>query len=262
MNWREIVDLLTWTDLVDIALVAILFYNALLLIRGTRAVQMLLGLLLVVVIYRFSKAADLRTLERIIQSFFLFLPYAVIVLFQDEIRRALANIGRNPLFGRSARHQIETVLDDTVRAATTLAERRVGALVVFERQQGLRNYVENGVRIDARASFELLVNIFAPDTPLHDGAVVVRGDRIAAAACFLPLSSDPDVAREIGSRHRAALGISEQTDAVAIVVSEESGDLALAVNGRLERALDAASLRAALQRSLVVERRRGSVEEQ
>jgi diadenylate cyclase len=251
MSWRELVDLLTWTDLVDIAIVAVLFYNLLLLIRGTRAVQILLGLFAVVAVYQLAKVARLRTLETIIESFFLLLPIAIIVLFQDEIRRALANIGRNPLLVRAHRHRLKTALDLVARAAEALAERKLGALIVLERQEGLRNYSENGIRLDAVVSLELLVNLFTRDTPLHDGAVIVRAGRIAAASCFLPLSSDPNLAREIGSRHRAAIGISEQTDAVAVVVSEETAEISLAVGGRLLRGLDGRALRAALADSLL-----------
>ncbi len=253
MSWRELLELLNWTDLVDIALVAILFYNFLLLIRGTRAVQMLLGLLAVVGVYQVAKLARLRTPETIIENFFLFLPFAAIVLFQDEIRRALANIGRNPLFGRIVRRRVTTVLDEVVEATATLARRKVGALMVFERHEGLRNYIERGIRIDAWVGAELLINLFTPDSPLHDGALIVRGERIAAASCFLPLSSDPDVGRDLGSRHRAALGISEQTDAIAVVVSEETGEVSLAIAGRLVRELDRDRLRAALHRALLGE---------
>jgi diadenylate cyclase len=241
VSWHDLYELLTWTDLVDIALVAILVYNLLLLIRGTRAVQMLLGLLAIVAVYQIAKVVHLRTLETIIENFFLFLPFAIIVLFQDEIRRGLANIGRNPL-GRSAGSRVELALDELARATT-----------VIERRDGLRNFVENGIRLDALVGFDLLLNLFTPDTPLHDGAVIVQGGRLAAAACFLPLSSDPDLAREIGSRHRAALGISEQTDAVAVVVSEETGEVSLAIGGRLERFLDQAALRAALRRLVTSE---------
>jgi diadenylate cyclase len=248
---RELAELLTWNDFVDIAVVTILIYNFLLLIRGTRAVQMLLGLLVVVGVYQTAKLANLRTLETIIESFFLFLPFAIIVLFQDQIRRALAGFGRNPLFRRGMRQRIDPVLNEVVLAATTMAARRIGALVVIERQQGLRNYVENGIRLDAAVSYDLLLNLFTPETPLHDGAVIVQGDRLAAAACFLPLTTDPEVSSALGSRHRAALGISEETDALAIVVSEETGRIAIAVNGRLERDVQPKSLRAALYRHLV-----------
>ena len=248
---RELAELLTWNDFVDIAVVTIVIYNFLLLIRGTRAVQMLLGLLVVVGVYQSAKLARLRTLETIIESFFLFLPFAIIVLFQDQIRRALAGFGRNPLFRRGMRQRIDPVLNEVVLAATTMAARRIGALLVFERQQGLRNYVENGIRLDAAVSYDLLLNLFTPDTPLHDGAVIVQADRLAAAACFLPLTTDPEVSSALGSRHRAALGISEETDALAIVVSEETGRIAIAVDGRLERDVEPKALRAALYRHLV-----------
>ena len=251
MNWRELAELVTWYDLIDIALVTILLYNVLLLIRGTRAVQILMGLLAVVGVYQVAKIARLRTLEAIIESFFLFLPFAVIVLFQDQIRRALANLGRNPLLGRVGKGGVDPAYNEVVLAAATLASRRIGALIVFERREGLRNYVENGIRLDAVVSYDLLVNLFTPETPLHDGAVILQGDRIAAAACFLPLSTDPGLSREMGTRHRAALGISEETDAIAVVVSEETGRISLAVNGRLEQALDSKSLRSALHRRLV-----------
>jgi diadenylate cyclase len=250
VSWRELAELVTWYDAIDIALVTILIYNVLLLIRGTRSVRILVGLLIVALVYQGAKFIGLRTLEAIIESFFLFLPFAVIVLFQDQIRRALANLGRTPLLGRSA-HQVDPAYNEVVLAAATLASRRIGALIVFERREGLRNFVENGIRLDALVSYDLLVNLFTPETPLHDGAVVVQGDRIAAAACFLPLSTDPGLSREMGTRHRAALGISEETDAVAVVVSEETGRISLAVNGRLEQALDSKSLRAALHRRLV-----------
>jgi len=251
MNLRDLAELLTWNDFVDIAVVTVLLYNLLLLIRGTRAVQMLLGLLGVVAVYQVAKIASLRTLQQIIEYFFLFLPFAVIVLFQDQIRRALANLGRAPVFGMANRSRMESTYNEVVLAATTLAARRMGGLIVFERREGLRNYVENGIRLDALVSYDLLLNLFTPDSPLHDGAVIVQNDRLAAAACFLPLTSEPEISVAFGSRHRAALGISEETDAVALVISEESGSMSLAVRGRLERNLDANALRAALRRHLV-----------
>jgi diadenylate cyclase len=256
MTWRSVLELLTWSDLLDVLVVTVLFYNLLQLIRGTRAVQMLTGIFLVAGAYYLSRLLRLRALETIIESVLIFLPFAVIVLFQQEIRRALANFGRNPLLRFGARPKVEAAFSDVALAASTLASRRTGALIVFERREGLRNYVENGIPIDAVVSFDLLLNLFTPDTPLHDGAVVIQGDRIAAAACFLPLTSNPELSKEVGSRHRAALGISEETDAVAVVVSEETGRIALAVGGRLETDLDARSLRARLFHHLVADRTR------
>jgi diadenylate cyclase len=175
------------------------------------------------------------------------------VLFQQEMRRALASFGRNPLWGLVKQQQAETGFADIVLAATTLASRRIGALVVIERLQGLRTYVENGIVLDAVLSFDLLINIFTPDTPLHDGAVIVQEGRIAAAACFLPLSANPSLAKDLGTRHRAALGISEETDAVAVVVSEETGTISVACDGEIVRELDGKSLRNALYKYLITD---------
>lgn len=253
MTVRELLELLTWHDLVDIAVVAILFYNLLLLIRGTRAVQMMTGMFLVAGVYYLARLASLTTLSTIIEKFLIFLPFAIIVLFQHEIRRGLANFGRGPFFGRAGRQKLQAAYNDVVLAATALAARKIGALIVFERREGLRNYVENGIALDALVSFDLLLNIFTPDTPLHDGAVIVQGERAAAAACFLPLTSDPELSNEVGSRHRDALGITEEVDAVAVVVSEETGRMSIAVGGRLERDLDPKRLRTRLHELLVAD---------
>lgn len=251
----EVVDLLTWRDLLDIGLVALLFYNLLLLIRGTRSVQMLVGLLFVAGSYYLARWAGLVAVETLVEKFLIILPFALVVLFAPEIRRALANFGRQPFLGLAGGRRLEPVLQGVVRAATTLAARRTGALVVFERHEGLRNYIENGVAVDALLSFDLLVSLFTPDTPLHDGAVIVQGDRIAAAACFLPITSNPELSKEHGSRHRAALGISEETDSVALVVSEETGEISLAVGGELRRGLDGPGLATELRRFLIAESR-------
>jgi len=253
VSWSGIFELLTWHDFVDILVVAVVIYNLLLLIRGTRAVQVLTGMILMAGVYFVSRLLRLQTLEAIIESFLIFLPFALIVLFQQEIRRALANFGRNPLLRLGGRPKIDASFNDVALAATTLAARKIGALIVFERREGLRNYVENGIALDALVSFDLLLNVFTPETPLHDGAVIVQSDRMAAAACFLPLTTNPELSKEVGSRHRAALGISEETDALAVVVSEESGKISLAVGGKLEHDLDAKALRARLYHYLVVD---------
>jgi diadenylate cyclase len=253
MSIRELFELVTWHDFVDILVVAILFYNLLLLIRGTRAVQMVTGMFLVAGVYYLAQLGKLVTLETIIEKFLIFLPFAVIVLFQHEIRRALANFGRGPYFGRAGSQNLQSAHADVVLAATALASRRFGALIVFERREGLRNYAEAGIQIDALLSYDLLLNIFTPDTPLHDGAVILQGERIAAAACFLPLSTDSELSKEVGSRHRAALGISEETDAIALVVSEETGRLSLAIDGQLESLADGKALRARLHELLAAE---------
>ncbi len=252
MNFGEFFELLTWQDLLDVAIVAIVFYNLLLLIRGTRAVQILVGLAFVAATSYLARWTHLVALETLIQKFLLVLPFALVVLFQPEIRRALAKFGRGPFFGAAPR-RADGLFHDVVLAASTLAERRTGALVVFERKEGLRTYIENGIALDALISFDLLVSVFTPDAPLHDGAIIIQGERIAAASCFLPLTANPELSKEHGSRHRAALGISEETDALALIVSEETGEISLAVGGDLERNLDTAQLASRLDFHLVTD---------
>jgi diadenylate cyclase len=253
MTLLRLLDTLTWRDAADVLMVAIVIYNLLLLIRGTRAVQMLLGIVFVGLVYYAARLAGLPTLQTILESLLIVLPFAIIVLFQQEIRRALANFGRNPLWGLAKQQQVESTFDEIVLAATTLAARHTGALIVIERLQGLRNYVENGILLDAHLSFDLLINIFTPDTPLHDGAVLIQDDRIAAAACFLPLTPNPELSKEFGTRHRAAIGITEETDAVAVVVSEETGIISVAFDGELIRDLDGKSLRNTLYKYLITD---------
>ena len=246
MDIQKFLEILTWRDAVDILAVAVVIYNLLLLIRGTRAVQMLLGIVFVGLVYYAAQLAELPTLQKMLESL-------LIVLFQQEMRRALANFGRNPLWGLTKQQKVVSSFGDIVLAATTLSSRRIGALIVIERLQGLRNYVENGIALDATISYDLLINIFTPDTPLHDGAVIVQDDRIAAAACFLPLTPNPELSKDFGTRHRAALGITEETDAVAVVVSEESGTISVAFDGEMIRDLDGKSLRNALYKYLVTD---------
>ena len=237
---------LRWLDVLDVALVAIVIYNLLLLIRGTRAVQIFLGILFLAAIYYVAGLTGLVTLEALLQSFLIFLPFAVIVLFRQEIRRALASFGRNPLWNLGSQQEVETTLTEIVLAATAMGKKRTGALIVIQRLEGLRNFVENGIVLDAKVSYDLLTTIFTPDTPLHDGAVIVQGDRVGGAACFLPLTFNPELSKEFGTRHRAAIGISQETDAVAVVVSEETGSVSIAIGGEMTRDLDAAGLRTAL----------------
>ena len=253
MTLLRFLEILTWRDAVDVLAVAIIIYNLLLLIRGTRAVQMLLGLFFLGLVYYVAILAELPTLQRILENLLIVLPFAVIVLFQQEIRRALADFGRNPLWGLAKQQKVVASFSEIVLAATTLATRRIGALIVIERLHGLRNYIENGIALDALVSYDLLINLFMPETPLHDGAAILQDDRIAAAGCFLPLTANPELSKEFGTRHRAALGITEETDAVAVVVSEETGVISLAFNGELTRDLDGNSLRNALYRYLVTD---------
>lgn len=253
MSWTDFVELLGWRDLIDILLVAVVVYNLLLLIRGTRAVQVLIGILLVAIVHFAAGLFELVTLQRVIEAFLIVLPFAIVVLFQHEIRRALAQFGRYPLGGLATHSEVESTFDQIALAATTLASRRIGALFVIERLDGLRNYVENGIGIDAEVSYDLLINIFSPDTPLHDGAVIIQKDRIAAAACFLPLTQSAELSKDLGTRHRAAVGISEETDAVAVVVSEETGLVSVAWNGEITRDLESRSLRNTLYQHLVTD---------
>lgn len=254
MDATSLLEMVTWRDLIDIALVAVIFYNLLLLIRGTRAVQVLLGLVFFAGIYWASRVAKLATLETILSGLLIVLPFAVIVLFQHEIRRGLASFGRNPLLTTFSSHQhTETTIHEVVLAASALATRKTGALIVLQRLEGLRNYIENGIRIDSRVSYDLLINIFTPSAPLHDGAVIIYDNRIAAASCFLPVKLDSEISTELGTRHRAALGISGETDALAVVVSEETGGISLGVAGELIRDLDSKALRNHLYRYLITE---------
>jgi diadenylate cyclase len=241
-------------DIADVLLVALLLYNLLLLIRGTRAVQVVIGILVLVLIYYSARFLELAALETTFENFFIILPLAILVLFQHEIRRALANFGRAPLWGLGQRQSLAKSLHDVALAAATLSERRIGALIVFERQEGLRNYVENGIAIDGILSLDLLIALFHHDSPTHDGAVVVQGARIASASCFLPLTRNFELSKELGTRHRAALGICEETDAVALVVSEETGDISLAIGGKLHRRLDSNSLLTLLFKLLISDR--------
>jgi diadenylate cyclase len=244
-------------DLVDIAIVAVFFYQVLILIRGTRAMQMAVGAGLVTALYFLSRWLELEAVNWIIRNALGYVVIAVIVLFQADIRRALAHFGRAPFLrylGRVAGG--EDTIEELVTAVGNLAAHKIGALIVIERQIGLRNYIEGGIPLDATITYDLLASIFQPTAPLHDGAVIVQGDRIAAAACFLPLSVNPKVSRALGTRHRAALGLTEENDAVAVVVSEETGIISIAINGRLERDFTPETLRLRLGALLGVRRRR------
>jgi diadenylate cyclase len=253
MRFGHFVELVTWHDVLDVLIVAFIVYSLLQLIRGTRAVQMLLGIIFVGMLYYAARLAGLATLQTILQSLLIVLPFAIIVLFQAEMRRALTNFGRNPLWGLGRQPKVVVGFPDIVLAATTLSTRRIGALIVIERLQGLRTYIENGISLDAVLSYDLLINIFIPDTPLHDGAVIVQDDRIAAAASFLPLSTNPELARQLGTRHRAGLGITEETDAVAVIVSEETGEISVAFDGQMVSGLDSKSLSNLLYKRLITE---------
>ena len=245
---------LDWVrDAADILIVAYVIYTAILLIRGTRAVQMLVGLFIVVLAYFVAQAFGLVTLNWLLTNVINYLVLIIIILFQHDIRRALTQVGRSPFFSQG-NIAAPAVIEEIVMACVLMANRRVGSLIVFERRMGLMNYVEIGVTIDAEISKELVLSIFSPRTPLHDGAVIVQEGRIAAAGCFLPLTVNPEVPKSLGTRHRAALGITEETDAVVVVVSEETGTISLVVEGDIRSNLDSADLRIALQELMGVRR--------
>ncbi|MHB8533289.1 MAG: diadenylate cyclase CdaA, partial [Solirubrobacteraceae bacterium] len=228
--------------------VSILIYEVLKLIRGTRAVQMALGASVLVALFYVSRWGHLETINWVIRNLVGYLVFALIVLFQSDIRRALAHLGRAPFFRYLAKPEArEESVEELVVAVGMLSAQRTGAIIAIERQIGLRNYVEGGIPLDAVLTYDLLLSIFQPASPLHDGAVILQEDRVAAAACFLPLTLNPKLGKELGSRHRAAIGLTEENDAVAIVVSEESGSVSLVVEGQIERGLDADVLRARLR---------------
>jgi diadenylate cyclase len=244
-----------WWDLLDIAIVSILIYEFLKLIKGTRAVQMAAGSLLIVGLFYVSRLAPLQTVNWLIRNMLVYIAFAAIVIFQSDIRRALAHFGQAPFFRYFNRQQsADETIEEIVVATTMLSTQKIGAIVAVEREIGLRNYIESGIPLDATLTYDLLVTIFQSGSPLHDGAVILQEDRVAAAACFLPLTVNPRVSRELGTRHRAAIGLTEESDAAAIVVSEETGQIALALDGRIERALTPDRLRERL-RSLVLQRR-------
>jgi len=248
MNPFEFVsfDKFTWVSLIDVFIVSVLIYQILLLIRGTRAVQMALGLGFLVIFFYISRWLHLEVVQWILTNILPYFVFGIIVLFAAEIRRALASIGKNPLIRKFSEDPLKESYDEIVLAATTLASQRIGGLIVIERDIGLKNYIESGVAVDAALSYDLLVTIFSPGAPLHDGAVIIRKDRITAAACFLPLTVNPRLSKELGTRHRAAIGVTEESDAVVIVVSEETGIISMVVGGKIERSLDSESLRKSL----------------
>ena len=233
-------------NVLDIALVFIIVYVVLKLLRGTRAVPTVVGLILLGLLYWISIEQDFATLEFVLRYAVVYVGFAIIVLFQSEIRQALiyfANRLRFPILKKQRGQFGGSVYDEIVLAVTTLATEKTGALIVIERKVGLRNFIDAGVQLDARISYDLLVSIFNPATPLHDGAVVIQNERIAAASVFLPLTKNPTISRELGTRHRAAIGITEGSDAISLVVSEETGLITYVEAGEIRRNLDTTQLR-------------------
>jgi len=234
----EVFRQLRWHDLLDILIVAYLIYRVLLIIRGTRAVQMIIGIFLLLLAYLVSDRLQLNTLYWIVQSFWAEIVLALVIIFQPEIRKALARMGQTTLFKNLTPAAEIKSIDEIVRASVSLANRKIGALIVLERNVSLDEIVEIGTPLDARVSRELILSIFHPSSPIHDGAIIVRGERIIAAGCFLPITFRTDISRTLGTRHRAALGLTEESDAIVIVVSEETGKISVAHHGRLESNMD------------------------
>ena len=230
-----------WQDILDIVIVAFLIYRIILLVKGTRAVQMAVGLALVIVVYFVAKQFELFTLHWLLGTVLNSIFILIIILFQDDIRRALMQMGQTPFL----KNRVKTfqALEEIAKAASMMSQSSTGALIVLERQVGMGDYIESGTYINAQVNAFLLCSIFEKGTPLHDGAVIVQDGRLAAAGCVLPLSTNPGISKRLGTRHRAAIGITEQTDAVSVVVSEETGGISVAIAGRITRDIDSGTLR-------------------
>jgi len=239
----ELLTHIGWRDILDIALVSLILYRLILLIRGTKASKMLVGVLLLLLASVFARHLSLYTLDWLLQSFWAYIVIALIVIFQPEIRRALARMGEASFIPTFTTAEELKSLEEIVRAAISLANRKIGALMVIQRETRLKDFVELGTPLDARVSKELLMSIFHPSSPIHDGAVVIKGNRVVAAGCFLPIAPTTRISKSLGTRHRAALGLTEETDAVVIVVSEETGQISMSMNGKLETHLDMGTLR-------------------
>jgi len=232
-------------DVIDIIIVSYIIYKLILLVRGTRAVQLLKGIFVLVGTWALSTWLNLGTLKWLMNQMFTFGVVSVLIIFQPELRRALEQLGRGKLFARSnglERDQINERISAIIKAVNHMAKRKIGALIVFERSTGVNEFIESGIAMESRISSELIINIFTPNTPLHDGAVIIRGNQIMAAACYLPLSENPFISKELGTRHRAAIGVGEVCDAVSVVVSEETGQVSLCMNGMIVRDIKEESL--------------------
>jgi len=237
-------------DLFDILIVSVITYRVLLLMRGTRGAQMTYGIIVLLLFYYLTRFFHLTAVQWLLSNLLTYIVFAVIVLYQSEIRRGLAVLGKTPLLGRHRRRGDKSGYEEIILAATTLASKKIGALIVIEKDIGLKNYAESGIALDAVLTYDLMVTIFSPNTPLHDGAVIIQHNRLIAAGCFLPLTLDPHLSKELGTRHRAAIGITEETDAVAVIVSEETGIISAAVGGKITRNLEGSELRSLLQTAI------------
>ncbi|WP_366923156.1 diadenylate cyclase CdaA [Metallumcola ferriviriculae] len=253
LKYYDLLDYLLMV--VDISLVAFVIYKGTMLIRGTRAVQLLKGLAVLVAASFASKRLGLTAINWMLDQTRIAILVALPIVFQPELRRALEQLGRGKFFARPLStlgpDDMSRLIGDVIRAVNVLAKNKDGALIVIERETGLNDYIETGIKMDGVVTVELLTNVFVPTTPLHDGAAIIRGDRVAAAGCFLPLTDSPYLSSQLGTRHRAALGISEISDAVVVIVSEETGTISVAEEGKLTRYLDENTLRETLEDLLI-----------
>jgi diadenylate cyclase len=243
------------TQIIDILLVTYVIYKLIMLIRGTKAVQLLKGITVIILVWFLSSAFNLKTLEWLMDKAITYGLLAIIIIFQPELRRALEQLGRGRFFSRAGmpeEEEMEKSIAAITKSTSYMAKRRIGAIISIERETGLNEYVETGIPMNAKLTSELLTNIFVPNTPLHDGAVIVKFNQIFAAGCYLPLTESPFISKELGTRHRAAIGVSEVTDAVTVVVSEETGTISLTKNGEIYRNLDEESLKNLLNAELII----------
>lgn len=238
---QGIISTISLLDFADIIIVAMVLYKLYVMIKDTRALALLKGLIVLLIITLVSKWLGLNVINWLMQKTMTVVLVALPVVFQPELRRALEHLGRGRLFGKNVllnQEETESLLTDIATAAAALAKNKIGALIVLERETGLNDYSDSGIQVDGLVSSEFLINMFIPNTPLHDGAAIIRGNRVLAAGCLLPLTDDRNLNKELGTRHRAAIGLTEQTDAIVVVVSEETGIISIARGGRLVRYLD------------------------
>lgn len=252
--WKTVIGMIDFISILDIIIVAFIIYKVMMIIKGTRAVQLIKGLIVLLLASLASWIFGLTTVSWILKQLKTVLVVALPIVFQPELRRALERLGRGKFFARPMsmlnEEALVKLIEQIVRAVKTLSQNSIGALIMLERETGVNDYIETGTKIDGLVSTEFLNNIFIPKSPLHDGAVIIRGDRVAAAGCFLPLSENPNLSKELGTRHRAALGLTEQSDVIGIIVSEETGVISVAEEGRLTRYLDENTLKEILLKRL------------
>ena len=247
----KIFNLIRWQDILDILLVTVILYRLLLIIKGTKAAQMLIGLGVLFIAFVLSKYLGLYTIDWIIQSLWAQIVLAIIILFQPEIRKTLAQMGEARFLPSFTTAEELRSLEEIIKASVALSNRKIGALIVIQKDTNLKDFIEMGTQLDAKVSRELLLSIFHPTAPIHDGAVIIRGNRVVAAGCFLPLTLSAEISKSLGTRHRAGIGLTEETDAVVIIVSEETGSITTAIGGDLKKNVDTTSLRNFLTENFV-----------